>query len=251
MAHKRRVECQSAYVLHSRAYRNTSVIIELLTAQYGRIGLVARGVRKAKSRQQGLLQPFQHLSVSWLMATELGTLISVEADGVLSWLQGSALVSGLYVNELLMRLLHRDDPHPQVFACYQRLLLSLAAQQTLPDSTVVERALRLFEKNTLSELGYGLQLEYEAENGRKIEDALNYRYIPDWGPVRCHERGSSHGQSSSAGVVVAGRSLRALACDSLDDHDSLRDAKRLMRSLLHHCLGGRPLKSRELYRVYS
>lgn len=247
MVQRRRFDLQSAYVLHGRAYRNTSMILELLTAQHGRIALVARGVRQARSRLQGLLQPFQRVSASWTIATELGTLTAVEAEGDRHWLQGAALVSGLYVNELLIRLLHRDDPHPQLFSRYEYLLRDLAGR---PDNQVIERTLRLFEKHALGELGYGLLLEHEVHSGHAIDAELYYHYIPDLGPVQCPPSGRSR-QPSTDGVIVAGRSLRALASESLTDADSLRDAKRLMRCLLHHCLGGRPLKSRELYRVYA
>ena len=243
MIQRRRIELQQAYVLHSRPYRNTSVIVEILTPDYGRTAVLARGARQIKSRWQGLLQPFQQLRLSWLSAGELGTLTAAEQQGRGAWLTGTLLASGFYVNELMMRLLHRDDPHPELFVYYDGLMRVLAGGADNDGRPRIERALRLFEKNALRELGYGLMLEHEAAGGRPVDAGAVYQYHPEYGPVRCHDA------AQTAGVLLPGSSLLSLAADRLDDETSLRDAKHVMRQVLRHCLGGRPLKSRELFHV--
>ena len=243
MTMRRRIELQQSYVLHSRPYRNTSVILEILTPEYGRTAVLARGARQTKSRWQGLLRPFQQLRLSWLSATELGTLTAAEQQGRGAWLTGTLLASGFYVNELMMRLLHRDDPHPGLFYHYDGLMQFLAGGADHGCRDSVERALRLFEKNILRELGYGLMLEHEAVSGRPVNADAVYQYHPEFGPVQCHDT------AAVAGVLLPGSSLLSLATDRLDDQASLRDAKHVMRQVLRHCLGGRPLKSRELFHV--
>ena len=135
------------------------LLLEIFSEAHGRVGLVARGVRSAKSRQRGDLQPFRPLRLSWSGRGELGTLTGVEADGVAPPLQGPGLYSAFYVNELLVRLLARQDPHPPLYALYRDSLERLAR------CTDIEPVLRIFEKRLLEEIGYGLLLDCEVEHG--------------------------------------------------------------------------------------
>jgi len=232
-----RVSLQAAFVLHRRPYRDTSLLLEILTEEYGRMGLLARGARTARSRLKGILQPFRPLLLSWSGRGELPTLTAAEEAGPPLIIPPSRLLSGFYVNELLVRLLPRQDAAPPLFLCYSQLLAALA---TTPDQ---EKALRVFEKHLLSELGYGLQLDTDALSGAPIVAEDNYRYVIEQGPVRAEQ--------STAGVAVSGKSLLALQQETLDDPAALREIKRLIRAALDVYLQGRPLKTRELAAGYK
>jgi DNA repair protein RecO (recombination protein O) len=231
-----RAQLVPAYVLHQRPYRESSALVEAFTESQGRVGLVARGIRTAKSRQRGELQPFRPLRLSWQGRGELGTLTGVEADGPAGRLAGNALYSAFYINELLLRLLARHDPHPHLYRLYG------ASLQLLEQHTDIEPVLRQFEKRLLEEIGYGLLLDTDAASGEPVQEDRCYDYHLESGPVAV-----SGGQAG--GFVFRGSSLLAIAAGRLDSDDVLLDAKRLMRSALNLYLGGKPLKSRELFRA--
>ena len=225
-------QLQPGYILHQRAYRDTSLLLEVFTREQGRCGLVARGARAPKSRVRGLLQPFQPLLLSWTGRGELGTLAGVEADGAAPRLPGSVLYSGFYLNELLMRLLQRNDPHPELFVAYGEALHGLQSEP--------QRPLRLFEKHLLEALGYGLLLDHEAGSGEPVNAESDYVYALESGPVRCEG-------AAARGLRLSGRSLLSLAAEELADAQSLADSKRLMRAALGLYLGDRELKTREVF----
>ena len=231
-----RVQLACAYILHQRPYRESSALLEVFSETHGRVGLVVRGIRTAKSKQRGDLQAFRPLRLSWSTRGELGTLTAVEADGPVHSLTGAALYSAFYLNELLIRLLVRYDPHPGLYARYQAGLRSLAQGEE------VEPVLRVFEKNLLQEVGYGLPLDYEVNTGEAVQSDLYYDYHLESGPV------ISDGLSAQ-GFIFKGSSLLAMARDEFTASDVLVDAKRLMRSALNLYLGNKPLKSRELFRT--
>lgn len=251
---------EPAYVLHHRPYRDSSLILDMLTAAHGRVALVARGARRPRSRLHGALQPFQPLLASWIMRGELGTLTAVETrDG---GLRGRALISGFYVNELLLRLLHRHDPHPQLFDAYEDVLHGLAAvSQPATEPAVAPAAgeqavLRLFETVLLRETGYGLVLDHEVAGGDPIQADAVYYYYPERGPFR-EDAAAVRPRVEEAALACGGRagpvrlhgaSLLALARGELREALHLREAKCLMRAVLDTRLGGRPLASRELFR---
>lgn len=237
---------QPAYVLHSTPYRDTSLLIEAFTPEFGRIGLVARGARAAKSRMRGLLQQFRPLLISWVGKGDLVTLTAAEEHGLAPVLSGPALLSGFYLNELLLRLLHRHDPHSALFHMYDAALYGLVTQAggSPPDGDVqLQRALRTFEKHLLQEIGYGLVLDHDVVTGSVIEADGKYRYHLEKGPIQFAEQE----MEKSAGIAIQGRSLIALAQNDLDDATVLREAKRLLREALAVHLGSKPLRSRELY----
>lgn len=234
-----RVELQAGYVLHQRPYRNTSQLVEVFTPQYGRVGLVARGTRRPRRGQPSLLQPFQRMLLSWHGGGELATMSAAECVAQGPGLTGAAVWSGFYLNELLMRLVQRQDPHPALFEHYDAAVHALRA--AAGESDALERVLRLFEKHLLQELGYGLILDCDVATGETVQPQARYCYQLDSGPHR-----AAHG---SAGLVVRGSSLLSLARGELADSDSLRDAKKLMRAALAPHLGERPLQSRRLFRA--
>lgn len=228
-----RIILQPAFVLHHRPYRETSVLLDLFTLEFGRITAVARGVRQTKSRLRPLLQLFVPLLVSWQGSGELVTLIGAESNGYPNRLLGTGLLNGLYLNELLMRVLQKQDPHSALYTIYQQTLLELQGPQ------LQQKTLRLFEKKLLQELGFGLQL---TEVGLSYEGLIPEKYY------QFHsEQGFELSERKEAINVFPGKSLLAFAADQLDDPDVLRDAKRLMRLALAPMLGKQRLNSRQLY----
>ena len=229
-----RIALQPAYVLHHRAYRETSVILDLLTQDHGRISAVARGVRQARSPLKPLLQPFIPLLVSWQGRSELMTLLAAEPDGHTQRLTGENLLSGLYLNELLVRIMPKYDAHPGLYTIYQQTLLEL----TNPD--LLQKSLRLFEKNLLEALGYGLQLMYDTHSNEISAERI-YRFHADRGFELCQN------PAEAPTTLFSGKSLLALADEQLQDETILREIKRLMRLALAPLLGHHPINSRQLY----
>jgi len=233
-----RVELEPAYVLHNRLYRETSLIVEIFGRNTGRLGLVAKGARRPKSAMRGLLQPFHPLLLSWSGSGELGLLIAAEADGYVRPLAGKALFSGLYMNELLMRLMHRHDPHTALFHHYAVALEALAHGQR------TDAVLRIFEKQVLESIGYGLVLDRDIDSGEPIQEDFAYRYQMERGPT-------SHVSDDADGVPVGGETLLSLARGSLESDRVLDEAKQLMRVVLRRYLGEKPLATRSLFRARS
>jgi DNA repair protein RecO (recombination protein O) len=228
-----RITLEPAFVLHHRPYRETSLLLDLITPQHGRISAVARGVRQSRSQLKPLLQPFIPLLISFSGKSELMTLISAESHGQTARLDRKSLLPGFYLNELLMKLLPKYDPHPAVYTLYRDTLLELANISTQL------KTLRLFEKNLLQELGYGLQLEQTADNKTFQADKF-YHYHPEHGFMLRHDNATNS-------TLFSGASLIALACEELEDARVLRDVKRLMRRAFANLLGQQPLHSRLLY----
>ena len=231
-----RVELEPAFVLHNRAYRETSLIVEIFGRDTGRLGLVAKGARRPKSAQRGMLQPFHPLLLSWSGSGDLGLLTGTEADGYARPLLGKALFSGLYMNELLMRLMHRHDPHRELFYHYSAALEALGLGQR------TDAVLRIFEKQMLESIGYGLVLDHAIDSGEPIRKDDAYRYQTDRGPT-------SVGSGDADGVPVGGETLLSLARESLETEPVLDEAKRLMRVVLRRYLGEKPLATRSLFRA--
>ncbi len=229
-----RINLQSAFILHRRAYRETSLLLDVLTESYGRISLIARGVRSQRSKLRSLLQPFVPLLVSWQGNSDLMLLNSVESNGAAFQLRGDCLFSGFYLNELLVRVLQKQDPHPQLYTIYHHTLLELQGTE------FVQQALRLFEKKLLEELGYGLQLSRDFVTHYAILPERFYQFFPEQGFKQV---------DTDAGdkMQFKGKSLLAFASEQLKDEESLRDAKRLMRIALTALLGVDSLHSRKLF----
>jgi len=227
---------QAAYVLHAYPYRETSLIVETLTAGHGRVGLVARGAKRPRSEVRGLLQAFQPLTLAWAGTGELKTLVRAEWRGGLALPAGAALLCGFYLNELLLKLLPREDPHPALFAHYEDALHALTEESSAPAQAVV---LRRFELRLLAELGYALALTHEMTTGQPIDPHERYHYAFDRGPQR---------HAAEPGVrwpIVRGAALLALASERYDG-DTAGEAKRLMRLVLDHYLEQRDIFSRRV-----
>ncbi len=229
---------QPAFVLHSYAYRETSLIVEAFSAEHGRVALVARGAKRPRSELRGLLHGFQPLLLSWSGAGELKSLHRAEWRGGLPLIGGAALLCGFYLNELLLKLLPREDPHPRLYATYERALHALAAGE--------EQAplLRRFELDLLAELGYALPLAREAGTGEPIDPAARYHYAFDRGPQRIG--GELAAEPRRGAPLVRGATLIALAERRFPSAEIAAEAKRLMREVLDHYLEQRGVESRRL-----
>lgn len=231
----KRVELEPAFVLHNRAYRESSLITEIFGRDSGRLGLVAKGARRPKSPLRGMLQAFHPLLLSWSGSGDLGLLTAAEPDSYMQPLAGKALFSGLYMNELLMRLMHRHDPHPELFHDYGCALRELASNRRS------DAVLRVFEKKMLESIGYGLVLDHDIESGEPIQGDRAYRYQSDRGPTSRESDGEN-------GIRVGGETLLSLARESLESDCVLDEAKQLMRMVLGRYLGDKPLATRRLFR---
>lgn len=229
-----RISLHPAFILHSRPYRDTSVIIDAFTCDYGRISMVVRGGRANRSRWQGRLQPFRPLLISWSGRSELATMTELETQSNSIPLKGLAMMSGFYLNELMQRLLQSHDPHPQLFSYYQITLENLSQNPEL-----LELNLRQYECRLLDELGYGLNLLSEFESGAAVRSDQEYCYHLQQG-VR--PLGIGH----CSGIKISGTTLLALADQLPHNEDTLMQAKRLLRAELHMHLGDKPLKTREM-----
>lgn len=226
------MEFTQAFVLHQRPYRETSLLLDVFTADYGRLSLVARGMRHNARRQNRPVQLFQPFWVNWFGKGDLLTVNKIEITSAPFWLQGQAILCGLYINELVVRLLVRHHPEPLVFDAYLQILTDLQ-QAGQP-----EQALRIFEKRLLEALGYGLDLQHD-QQGESIMEHHYYRYQPDRGLLSCAE---NHPER-----IISGSSLLQLQQEQLTHPSSLNEAKQLMRLVINYYLDGKPLKSRQLF----
>lgn len=235
MSEHLRMDLQPAFLIHRRTFRESSAILEVFSRNHGRIGMVARGANRPRSSLRAALIPFAPLLMSWSGRGELATLRSVELAATPCMLLGNALLSAMYLNELVMRLTHRHDAHPDLFDAYHNAIIALGT------NAVLEHTLRMFEKRALESIGYGLILEFEEDGGKAICANQRYRYIADRGPTQDL-------QLAGESVDVSGQTLLALAAEYPLSPLGQREAKRLMRFLLAIHLGDRPLASRALFR---
>lgn len=280
-----RVRDEPAFVLHATPWRETSLIVDLLTRSYGRIGVVARGAKRPRSALRAVLLAFQPLTVSWSGRAELRTLVAADWVGGLPAPQGSALLSSFYLNELIVRLLPREDPHPELFDAY------LEAVGALGHGLAIEPSLRRFERSLLEKIGYGTDLQRDAQ-GQAIDPCAYYEFDPARGWVRLDSSvyasdsatpypmpsaplhpGAGSAESASNGAAggasigatgaasgsastgatgaalgggFSGAALRALAQGQFSDLQTLAQVKSLTRMMLNARLEGRPLATRQI-----
>jgi len=231
-----RINNEPGFILHTYPFKETSVVAEVITRGHGRVALIARGARRPASALRGLMQPFTPLLLSWFGKSELKTLHAAEWQGGLIAPQGRALMCGFYLNELLLRLLARGDAHELLYDRYVDTLDQLAGESSSVD---YERILRRFEKNLLSEIGYGATFDVDAESGTPIEPGVRYVFQPERGALRA---------TGQAGCPVSGQTLIDLAAGRFERPATLAEAKALMRTLINHTLGAKPLYTRQLLR---
>lgn len=263
-----RVEQQPAFVVHTTPWRETSLIVDALTRDHGRIALVARGAKRPTSQFRGLLTPFNPIAISWSGRSEVKSLVRVEWLGGLTPLRGDGLLAAFYLNELVVRLLARGDPHEALFGSYVDALRQLAqggagdgrdlrnvgnpgdvrgaagfsgpgggADPGASGSAGRDRALRGFELDLLREIGYGLVFD-RSHDGTPVDPRAIYRVDPAAGPVPvAHDSG---------GEALHGASLLAIERRDFDDVAVAQDARRLLRRLIGYHLDGKPLNTRRI-----
>jgi DNA repair protein RecO (recombination protein O) len=231
---RRRTDREPAFVLHSYPYKETSLIVEVFSRHRGRVGLLARGARRPRSAIRGTLLAFHPLRLSWSASAELGTLMAAEWSGGQPALAGQGLMCGFYLNELLLKLLPREDPHERLFDAYAESLARLAAG--------AEHApvLRGFEKRLLTELGYAPLLDRDAATGLPVQAAARYAYEPERGPLPVG------GERGGEALTVSGQTLLDMARDNYACRETREEARRLMRWLIGARLGAQPLHTREV-----
>lgn len=232
-----RIELQPAFILHTRPYRDTSLLVDFFTPEYGRIGAVARGVRQGKGNKRVLFNPFMRLLVSLQGKTDLKLLTAIESDGPACHLAGAQLYSGFYLNEILVRLLPEMDAHSSLFFRYQDCL------QHLRSGADLEPLLRDFEFAFLQELGYAVDFQTDAHSGEAIVPERHYWFDAQMGFYQVDPI-SQHG---AAAPVFDGSTILAMARRNFDAQETRQAAKRLSRLMLQPLLGSRPLRSRELF----
>ncbi|HWR78416.1 MAG TPA: DNA repair protein RecO [Thiobacillus sp.] len=236
MSSDARINNEPGFILHTYPFKETSVVAEVFTRSHGRVALIARGARRPTSALRGLMQPFTPLLVSWFGKSELKTLHAAEWQGGLMAPQGRALMCGFYLNELLLRLLARGDAHELLYDRYVDTLDQLAGEACSND---YERILRRFEKNLLNEIGYGATFDVDADSGTPIEPGVRYVFQPERGALRA---------TGQPGCPVSGQTLIDLAAGRFERPATLVEAKSLMRALINHTLGTKPLYTRQLLR---
>ena len=229
-----RVDAQPAFVLHSYPFKETSLVVELVTRDFGRVAVVARGARRPRSALRGVLLAFQPLLVSWAGKGELHTLIRAEWHGPYQPLRGLGLVCGFYLNELMLKLLPRHDPHESLFETYAQALRALASAA---DPATV---LRAFEKSLLRELGYAVTLDRDVDTGYAIAAQARYTYVIERGPVTA--------KGEDDGLQLLGQTLLDMQSDDYSSAVTQQQSKALMRMLINHYLGGDVLHTRQLLR---
>lgn len=232
------MDLQAVWILHTRPFRNSSLLVELFSRTHGRFSVVANSARGPKSRYKGILQPFRELLVGWSGKRELKTLGHVELQGLPYRLQGARLFCAYYLNELLMHLLAKDDSYESLYDVYQQTL-----QQLQDNQNDVELCLRYFEKRLLIELGYGLAFDHDVSSQSRIDADGYYSLVADRGffPVVS----TQHEQA----MVFKGQHLLAISQDDYSDPVVKADAKRIMRYLIGCQLGNKTLHSRELIKA--
>jgi len=245
------------YVLHTYPYRETSLILQVWTRTHGRFGLVAKGARRPRSAARGVLVPFQPLAFTWFGRGELKTLRSAEPAGAALPLAGPSLLSAFYLNELLLKLIHRDDPHERLWIAYDEAVNALrartrratgvpglvAAEPGAGDARAIEPVLRRFELSMLRELGYAVELGRDAAGGAAIDPERDYWYVVERGPVPAEGAGER-----ADAVRLSGLTLVHLDRGQFDDSRTAAQAKSLMRMLINHCLNGQELATRAIVR---
>jgi DNA repair protein RecO (recombination protein O) len=231
------------YVLHTYPYRETSLILQVWTQAHGRLGLVAKGARRPRSAQRVVLVPFQPLSLDWFGRGELRTLKTAEPTVPATPLAGQSLLSAFYLNELLLKLTTRDDPHEGLFAAYDDAITAMRAITREGKGASVEPVLRRFELRLLQELGYAVQLDREADTQAPIAAEREYLYIVERGPVA-----AAPGEQRSDAIRLRGLTLIDLERGRLEDPTTIAQAKALMRLLINHSLNGQELATRAMVR---
>jgi DNA repair protein RecO (recombination protein O) len=228
-----KVDQQPGYVLHRRSYRESSLLVEVFTRNFGRLALIAKGCRKKKSQVHGLFMSFKPVLLSWTGKGELPILTSIEQTTFYPQPDFSRVPSGYYMNELILKLLHRHDPHELLYDKYETSVFQLLNK----DEPLA--VLRVFEKHLLREIGFGLVLDHDVETGEALVKEGSYQYLPQKGPVAA--------DSNQSGTVF-GSTLIALEEEEFFTGREHRQARQLTKALIDIQLNGKELRTRRILR---
>jgi DNA repair protein RecO (recombination protein O) len=258
-------DSSAGFVLHTYPYRETSLIVETYTRSHGRVVVVAKGAKRPHSAMRSLLNPFQGLRLTWFGKSEMKTLKTVEHERIYPQLSGAALMSSFYMNELLLKLAHREDAHETLFAAYECALATLAepglakaardAPANVPANApanaevrAIAIALRKFELALLRDLGYALQLNEDVAR-HKIDADQSYVYVMERGPMtRAQYRQDVAPGGERDALQLVGKTLLDMAANDFSDPVTQQQSKQLMRRAINHLLGDKPLHTRQLIR---
>ena len=232
----KRVNLESAFVLHTRAFKETSLLVDLFTKNLGRINVVAKGARKPKSPLRSVLTPASMFAVSFSGKTELKNLNACELLNHYSISMSVALNSIVYVNELLIKATEKEDPHEEIFNQYKLLCEGLAGKT---DKVEIEVLLRTFELVLLQELGYGIDLSFESISGNRIKPNNNYMFDPSLGFTKLQT------DSIKANGVFLGKDILNFSSGDLTEQDSRLASKKIMRLALDYHLGNKSINIRK------
>jgi DNA repair protein RecO (recombination protein O) len=243
-------QSSAGFVLHTYPYRETSLIVEAFTRTHGRMVFVAKGAKRPTAAMRSVLNPFQGLSFAWFGKADMKTLKTAEHERILPQLSGAALMSAFYMNELIIKLAHREDAHETLFEAYSEALVTLAAatpNETTPRKLAI--TLRKFELHLLRELGYALQLSEDAETHTALDSGRKYVYVMERGPVVLEHAGQYRVENTAVhGLQLRGKTLLDLASGDFSDPTTLSEAKQLMRVAINQLLGDKLLHTRQLIR---
>ncbi len=231
MSAKQRIDGAPAFLLHAHPYSETSLVLDVFARDHGRLPVLARGARRPRSALRGVLIGFQLLELGWFGGGEVKTLARAEWCGGTPLLQGRCLLLGYYLNELLLKLLPREDAHPALFDSYAEAIDALAT------GAADAPELRRFEKSLLREIGYGLTLDHDAA-GAPVQPERRYSYLAERGLVAVE---------GGEGITLAGKTLLDMDADDYRDPCTLAESKLLMRQLVAQQLGDKPLQSRRVF----
>lgn len=233
-------ELKSAFVLHSRPYRNTSAIVKFFSHEYGALSGVVRSVKGKSAKNAAVIQPFLPLHIAWRGRTDLKSITTIEEAGKVTLLQGEHLLSAFYLNELMYRLLQEGEPLVLLFGSYCEALYQLE------QGCEIEPILRKFEKHLLEQLGYGVSYSEDAQSGNTLEENARYEFVSEVGFVRFNGDEQAPGR-----WVFPGEHILAMGLDDYSQPQTRRTAKRIMRQSLAVHLGDKPLNSRNLFRKHK
>lgn len=239
------IELQPAFLLHSRPFRDSSLLLDLLTPDYGRVSAIARGGRSAKSKNKSLLQPFTPIQISMSGKSDLKTLRTVELRGGSIALTGERLFSAMYMNEVIVRLFQGHESDPEFFNTYEQCLLHLTHEES------PEPVLRQFEMALLDSLGYGIDFSTEADSQEPIESSYWYYFQEGSGFVRAQNQESAEPNSESSNNIYRGEELLNIHIRNFKHSLTCQTAKNVIRGVLNNQLGPNPLRSRSLFKSLS
>ncbi len=232
-----KVELTPCYILHRRDYSESSLILEVFSREHGRINLIAKGAKRNKKQQSVNHNLYQKYLISWVAKSELGTLTNIELMTSATSLKPEVMMAGFYMNEIMLRLLHKHESHPELFDSYDTAIHRLLNEES------EQIILRYYEKTLLQSLGYGVIFDHDVQSGEEVHADKNYFYKFDFGP-------SLISVNTESGIKISGKTLLELDAETLFDIKNINEAKLLLRSILNQHLGDKPLASRELYQAY-